>query len=79
MDSNIYDGYTIPSTYDSMIAKLIVHGNNRQGAINKMKRALGEFLIDGIKTNIDYHMGILNNKKFISGNYDTGFIGRDHK
>lgn len=79
VDSNIYDGYTIPPTYDSMIAKLIVHGRDRQEAINKMKRALGEFLIDGIKTNIDYHMGILNNKKFISGNYDTGFIGRDHK
>lgn len=79
VDSNIYDGYTIPPTYDSMIAKLIVHGKDRQEAINKMKRALGEFLIDGIKTNIDYHMDILNNKKFISGNYDTGFIGRDHK
>ncbi|BDR90783.1 hypothetical protein N072000002_25840 [Clostridium tetani] len=79
VDSNIYDGYTIPPTYDSMIAKLIVHGRDRQEAINKMKRALGEFLIDGIKTNIDYHMGILNNEKFISGDYDTGFIGRDHK
>lgn len=79
VDSNIYDGYTIPPTYDSMIAKLIVHGRDRHEAINKMKRALGEFLIDGIKTNIDYHMSILNNEKFISGNYDTGFIGRDHK
>ncbi|MDU1442880.1 MAG: acetyl-CoA carboxylase biotin carboxylase subunit [Clostridium cochlearium] len=79
IDSNIYDGYTIPPTYDSMIAKLIVHGRDRHEAINKMKRALGEFLIDGIKTNIDYHMSILNNEKFISGNYDTGFIGRDHK
>lgn len=79
IDSSIYEGYTIPPTYDSMIAKLIVHGRDREEAINKMKRALGEFLIDGIKTNIDYHMDILNNKKFIAGNYDTGFIGRDYK
>ncbi|WP_125154175.1 acetyl-CoA carboxylase biotin carboxylase subunit [Clostridium rectalis] len=78
VDSLLYDGYTIPPTYDSMIAKLIVHGKNREEAINKMNRALGEFLIEGVKTNIDYHFTIINNEEFIKGIYDTGFIGRNH-
>lgn len=79
VDSLLYDGYKIPPNYDSMIAKLIVYGKNREEAINKMRRALGEFLVGGIKTNIDYQFKIINNNDFIKGNYDTGFIARNHK
>ncbi|WP_027625460.1 acetyl-CoA carboxylase biotin carboxylase subunit [Clostridium lundense] len=79
IDSLIYDGYKIPPNYDSMIAKLIVYGKDREEAINKMRRALWEFSIGGIKTNIDYQFKIINNSDFIKGNYDTGFIGRNHK
>ncbi|OWZ84082.1 acetyl-CoA carboxylase biotin carboxylase subunit [Natranaerobius trueperi] len=74
VDSLLYDGYTIPSNYDSMIAKLIVHGKDREEAINRMKRALGEFVILGVKNNIDFHLDILNNDDFVKGSYDTNFI-----
>ena len=76
LDSAVYQGYTIPSFYDSMIAKLIVHGKNRQEAIMKMKRALAEFLIDGIESNIDFQFKILNDPDFNSGNYNTGFLNK---
>ncbi|MDF2883051.1 MAG: biotin carboxylase of acetyl-CoA carboxylase [Clostridiaceae bacterium] len=76
LDSSAYAGYAIPPYYDSMIAKLIVHGKNRQEAISKMKRALGEFVIDGLKTNIDFQYKLINTEEFQSGNYDTGFIQR---
>ncbi|PRR79555.1 Biotin carboxylase [Clostridium liquoris] len=79
VDSLLYDGYKIPPNYDSMVAKLVVYGKNREEAINKMRRALGEFLIGGIKTNIDYQFNIINNNEFIKGSYDTGFIARNHK
>ena len=74
VDTAVYAGYKIPPTYDSMIAKLIVHGKDRQEAIRKMQRALQEFIIEGIDTNIDFLREILNNKKFIDGEYDTSFI-----
>lgn len=74
LDSAVYAGYAIPPYYDSMIAKLIVHGKDRQEAISKMKRALGEFVIDGLKTNIDFQYTLINTEEFQSGNYDTGFI-----
>ncbi|ACB84430.1 acetyl-CoA carboxylase biotin carboxylase subunit [Natranaerobius thermophilus] len=74
VDSLLYDGYEIPSTYDSMIAKLIVHGKDREEAINKMKRALGEFVILGVKNNVEFHLNILNNDDFVKGIYDTNFI-----
>jgi acetyl-CoA carboxylase biotin carboxylase subunit len=74
VDSSIYEGYTVPPYYDSMLAKLIVWGTDRQDAIKRMKRALGEFVIDGIDTNIEFHMDILDNKRFIDGNFDTSFI-----
>ena len=77
VDSAIYQGYNIPSTYDSMIAKLIVYDKNRKDAISKMKRALGEFVIEGINTNIDFQYQILNNKIFIEGKADTGFINKE--
>lgn len=74
LDSAVYSGYTIPPFYDSMIGKLIVYGKNRQDALAKMNRALGEFVIEGLKTNIDFQLTIINEKDFISGKYDTGFI-----
>ena len=74
IDSAIYEGYTIPPTYDSMIAKIIAYGANRNEAISKMKRALEETVIEGIDTNIDFLLEIIKNKNFIRGNYDTSFI-----
>ena len=74
LDSAAYQGYVIPPTYDSMIGKLIVHGKTREEAINRMKRALGEFVIEGIDTNIDFQFRILSNEVFQNGSYDTGFI-----
>ena len=74
IDSAIYEGYTIPPTYDSMIAKIIVYGANRNEAISKMKRALEETVIEGIDTNIDFLLEIIKNKNFIRGDYDTSFI-----
>lgn len=74
IDSGVYSGYTIPHCYDSMIAKLIVHGRNRTEAIQKMKRALEEFDICGIKTNINYQLKILNNERFLKGDYTTSFL-----
>ena len=74
MDTAIYPGYKIPYCYDSMIGKLIVHGKDRNEAIIKMKRALDEFAIEGVTTNIDYHFDILNDNKFIEGSYDTSFL-----
>lgn len=76
IDTAVYSGYKIPPTYDSMIAKLIVHAENREEAISKMKRALEECIIDGIDTNIDFLYRILENEDFISGNFDTSFINK---
>lgn len=74
IDTAVYTGYTIPPTYDSMIAKIIVHGENREAAIAKMKRALDECVIYGVNTNIDFLYKILENNKFQSGDFDTSFI-----
>ena len=74
LDTALYTGYVIPHNYDSMIAKLIVHDKTRLEAINKMKSALSEFVIDGIDTNIDFLLEILNNNDFVDGNYDTSFV-----
>ena len=74
VDSAIYSGYEIPPYYDSMIGKMITYGATRDEAIIKMKRALGEFAIGGVKTNIDFQYSILNNRDFVKGNYDTSFI-----
>ena len=75
VDSAIYCGYEISPYYDSMIGKLITFGENRETAIIKMKRALGEFAIGGVTTNIDFQYEILEHEDFINGNYDTSFIG----
>jgi acetyl-CoA carboxylase biotin carboxylase subunit len=77
VDTAIYTDYTIPQNYDSMIAKVIVHGNDRGESIAKMKSALREFVIDGIDTNIEFLDKILNNENFITNNYDTSFIQKE--
>ena len=74
IDSAIYSGYTVPPYYDSMLAKLIVHAKNRNEAIRKMQSALGEVIIEGIDTNVDYKYEILNHPDFVAGNIDIEFI-----
>ncbi|WP_281951593.1 acetyl-CoA carboxylase biotin carboxylase subunit [Nitrosophilus kaiyonis] len=74
MDTHVYAGYIVPPYYDSMIAKLIVWGENREKAIAKMKRCLKEFEVTGIKTTIDFHKKLMDNPDFISNNYDTKYI-----
>jgi acetyl-CoA carboxylase biotin carboxylase subunit len=74
VDSAVYPGYTISPHYDSMIAKLIVWGSTREEAIARMKRALSEFAIEGIRTTIPFHLKLLNHPKFISGNFDIKFL-----
>lgn len=74
VDTAVYEGYEIPPYYDSMIAKVIVHGKDRREAIAKMRRALYEFIIDGIDTNIEFQNRILNHKDYLAGKYDTSFL-----
>lgn len=77
VDTAVFTGYKIPPTYDSMIAKLIAYGKDREEAINKMLRALDEFVIEGIDNNIDFQIDILNNEKFRLGDFDTSFISKE--
>ena len=79
IDSALFAGYEIPPFYDSMVAKLIVYDKNRELALRKLRNALGELVVEGIKTNIDYQYEIINHPDFISGNVDTGFIERFQK
>jgi acetyl-CoA carboxylase biotin carboxylase subunit len=74
LDTHVYAGYTIPPNYDSMIAKLITTAQTRQEAINKMKRALDEFVIEGIKTTIPFHRQLMDEPDYVSGNYTTKFM-----
>ncbi|HYA11738.1 MAG TPA: acetyl-CoA carboxylase biotin carboxylase subunit [Thermodesulfovibrionales bacterium] len=74
VDTAIYTGYVIPSHYDSLIAKLIVHGKDREEAIARMRRALDEFIIEGVKTTIPFHKKVLNNPDFIKGDFNTTFV-----
>lgn len=76
VDTAIYSGYEIPPYYDSMLAKLIVHGENRQEAILKMRSALGEVIIEGIQTNVDYQYEILHHPDFVEGTIDIEFINQ---
>lgn len=76
VDSALYAGYTIPSVYDSLIIKLMVHDVNREAAIRKMRGALGELVIEGISTNIDFQYELINHSDFINGAIDTGFVER---
>ncbi len=77
VDTAIYSGYKVPPTYDSMLAKLIVHGKNREESIAKMKSAVAEFVVEGITTNIDFLLKILGNENFKTNNYDTSFIKKE--
>lgn len=74
VDSHVYAGYTIPPNYDSMIAKLIVSGQSREEVITRMKRALSEFVIEGIKTTIPFHLKLMDNAIFRSGKFTTKFL-----
>lgn len=74
VDTAAYGGWMVPSQYDSLIAKLIVHGADRTEAITRMKRALREFVVEGIRTTIPFHLRVLDHKDFISGKYNTSFL-----
>lgn len=74
VDSAVYSGYVIPPFYDSMISKLVSWGRNREEAIERMKRALDEFIISGVSTTIPFHRKLMDNKIFRSGDFDTGFL-----
>jgi acetyl-CoA carboxylase biotin carboxylase subunit len=74
VDSAVYSGYTIPPYYDSMIAKVIVHGKTREEALAIMKRALEEFVVDGVYTTIPFHLKLLQNEIFVKGHYNTKFL-----
>ena len=77
VDTAVYSGYKVPQNYDSMIAKVIVHGKDRNESIAKMKSALSEFVISGIETNIDFLLKILDNENFVNNEYDTSFIEKE--
>lgn len=75
-DLGVYRGYKIPPTYDSMIGKLIVHGASRKEAIDRMRRALGEFIVQGVHTTIDFQYNILSDEDFVAGEFDTSFLAK---
>lgn len=74
LDTHVYSGYTIPPNYDSMIAKLITTAQSREEAISKMRRALDEFVIEGVKTTIPFHRQLMDDPKYIEGDYTTAFM-----
>ena len=74
LDTHVYSGYIIPPHYDSMIAKLITTAQTREGAISKMRRALEEFIIEGVKTTIPFHLKLMNDPAYIAGDYTTKFM-----
>jgi len=74
IDTHIYNQYIVPHHYDSMIGKIIVHDKDRKHAISRMRRALKEFIVTGIKTNIPFHERLLSNKNFINSDFDTNFV-----
>ncbi|MDI6744751.1 MAG: acetyl-CoA carboxylase biotin carboxylase subunit [Thermodesulfovibrionales bacterium] len=76
VDTSAYSGWTVPSYYDSLIAKVIVHGRNREEAISRMKRALDEFIIEGIKTTIPFHKKVFLQPDFVNGEFNTGFVDK---
>jgi acetyl-CoA carboxylase biotin carboxylase subunit len=76
VDTHVYSGYTVPPYYDSMIAKLIVTASSRSVAIARMKRALAEFMVEGIKTTIPFQQLVIDHPDFIAGTYDIAWVGR---
>ena len=77
VDSHLYRGYTVPPHYDSLLVKLIVWGPNREAAIARGRRALDEFVIEGLTTTIPFHKWLLNNRQFLRGEMTTTFL-QDH-
>jgi acetyl-CoA carboxylase biotin carboxylase subunit len=76
VDTHIYEGYVVPPNYDSLLAKLIVHAEDREAAIRRMRRALDEFVVEGIKTNLSFHRKLLDHPDFLQGRLDTHFLER---
>ncbi len=76
VDTHIYSGYTVPPFYDSLIAKLLVHGSDREEALTRGRRALEMLKVEGIKTSTDLHLAILEDEDFRAGRFDTGFMER---
>jgi len=76
IDTHVYGGYMVSPTYDSMIAKLIVYADTREKAIAKMRRALNEFTVEGIKTTIPFHYDMMSNRDFITNDFDTKYLER---
>ena len=76
VDSAVYQGYEISPYYDSMIGKLITFAATREEAIAKMRWALAEFIVDGVATNIDFHLKLIRTEAFLDGNYDNGYLNR---
>ncbi|MEK9754072.1 MAG: acetyl-CoA carboxylase biotin carboxylase subunit, partial [Rhodospirillaceae bacterium] len=74
VDSGLYSGYSVPPHYDSMIAKLIVHGTNRNECLMRLRRALGEYVIDGLETTIPLHQRLMNASDFVNGDYDIHWL-----
>ena len=74
LDTHVYSGYVIPPNYDSMIAKLITTAQTREEAIAKMRRALDEFVVEGVKTTIPFHLQLMDNPDYLAGNYTTKFM-----
>ena len=76
VDTHIYSGYNIPPFYDSLVAKLITHGKDREEAITRLRRSLDEFIIEGIVTTIPFHRKLIEHDGFKNGTFDTGFLER---
>jgi acetyl-CoA carboxylase biotin carboxylase subunit len=76
VDTHVYAGYTIPPYYDSLLAKVICRAKTREETIVKMKRAMQEFIIEGVKTTIPFHIALMDNEAFRKGQYDTGLLER---
>jgi acetyl-CoA carboxylase biotin carboxylase subunit len=76
VDTHIYEGYVVPPNYDSLLAKLIVHAEDREAAIRRLRRALGEFVVEGIQTNLSFHRKLIDHPDFVQGKLDTHFLER---
>jgi len=76
VDTHIYEGYVVPPNYDSLLAKLIVHAEDRESAIRRMRRALDEFVVEGVKTNLAFHRRLMAHPEFVAGRIDTHFVER---
>jgi acetyl-CoA carboxylase biotin carboxylase subunit len=77
VDSHVYAGYAVPPYYDSLIAKVIVHGNDREEALTRMGQALDSFIVEGVKTTIPFLARVIRHPAFVSGDVDTRFLERE--